>query len=146
MFTVNCYYIKARGRFGHQIIFSWPLIHLQYIDITSMTKISQWYHLPCNSASCLQISNLQVTSFKSYIHFPLFSNTLMKINALWFQRQWLFTKQEFPLRKVAVISLKEMCYFIFPTTEGFYKSKVAYNYLLQSRIIEHYTRINFVPT
>jgi len=40
-----------------------------------------------------------------------FPDTLMKINALWLQHQWLFTKQEFPLRKVTVIILKEMCYF-----------------------------------
>lgn len=34
------------------------------------------------------------------MHFPLLSNTLMKINALQFQHPWLFTKQEFPLRKL----------------------------------------------
>lgn len=34
------------------------------------------------------------------MHFPLLSNTLMQINALQFQLPWLFTKQEFPLRKL----------------------------------------------
>lgn len=95
---------------------------------------------------CLLLRKACLNLLPVFWHFPWFSNTLMKIKAPCFQHRCLFTKQEFPLRKVMVVTLNEMCYFIFLTMEGLYKSKVTCNYILQRRIIEHCTRINFVPT
>lgn len=79
-------------------------------------------------------------------HFPLFSNTLMKIKAPCFQIQWLFTKQELPLRKVMVVNLKWAVLFYFPYNRRPLPVQSHINYMLQSRRIECCTRINFVPT